>query len=95
MSLLKRNMPNETLTHYTFAQGISTEKEIVFHTVEGGKFILLGAYSTLISNGALYIDCEPVYDENSEWIYPLQSGNVLRIEQVYNAIKNDNVLRLE
>ena len=60
-----------------------------FHVVEDGKLILLGAFSTNSLPGGLYLDCAQA------WIYPVQSGNVLAVEQVYKATPNGNVLEVE
>lgn len=77
---------------------------IVFQKIEDGKLIILGAYSLNDSPDGLYLDCtaEPDPDEPDipdnpvgEWIYPIQNGNVLTIEQVYKATQNGNVLEVE
>lgn len=60
-----------------------------FHVVEDGKLIVFGAYSANSLPGGLYLDCAPA------WIYPVQSGNVLTVEQVYKATPNGNVLEVE
>lgn len=95
MCLLRRNMPNKKLFHFTFFQKNNNKKEEIFHNVEDENLVLMGAYSTTSSNGALYIDCEPIYNENAEWAYPIQKENVLTIEQVYSASQNGNVLEIE
>lgn len=64
---------------------------VVFHVVEDGKLIVLGAYEANPSTDGLYLDCAP----DVEWIYPVKSGNVLTIEQVYKATKSGNVLEVE
>lgn len=67
---------------------------IQFHMVEDGKLIILGAYSANSQPDGLYLDCEPNTTE-TEWIYPVQTGNVLSIEQVYSATQTGNVLEVE
>ena len=90
MSLLKRNMPNETLTHFTFAQGVNLNKEIEFHIIEDGKLIILGAYQINSFPDGLYIDCLPVGIIKE----PVQNENVLTINEVNFANQNENVLRI-
>ena len=63
---------------------------VLFHKIEDGKLIILGYYDITEKDG-LYIDCVPKKD----WIYPVQNGNVLTIEQVYSATQNGNVLEVE
>lgn len=62
-----------------------------FHVVENGKLIILGAMSMTSLPDGLYLDCAP----DVEWVYPVQNGNVLTIEQVYSAVQNGNVLTVE
>lgn len=71
-------------------QSIHSEP-IEFHVVEDGKFIILGAMNANSFSDGLYLDCAPDID----WIYPVQNGNVLTIEQVYGAVQNGNVLTVE
>ena len=65
---------------------------VVFHVIEDDKLIILGAYSIKDTPNGLYLDCAPPI---AEWIYPVQNGNVLTIEQVYKATQNGNVLEVE
>lgn len=67
---------------------------VVFHIIEDGKLIILGAHTANSLEDGLYIDCEPELPE-VDWIYPVQNGNVLTIEQVYKATQNGNVLEVE
>lgn len=67
---------------------------ITFHVIEDGKLIILGAHTANSLEDGLYIDCEPELPE-VDWIYPVQNGNVLTIEQVYAATQNGNVLEVE
>ena len=60
-----------------------------FHVVEDGKLIILGALNANSLPDGLYLDCAP------EWVFPVQSGNVLAVEQVYKATPNGNVLEVE
>lgn len=62
---------------------------VVFHVIEDGKLIILGAMNANSLPDGLYLDCAP------EWIFPVQNGNVLAIEQVYSATLNGNVLEVE
>ena len=62
---------------------------VVFHVIEDGKLIILGAMSANSHADGLYLDCEP------DWICPEQNGNVLTLEQVYSAVQNGNVLTVE
>lgn len=62
---------------------------VTFHVIEDGKLIILGAHSVVSAPEGLYLDCAP------EWTYPVQNGNVLRVEQVYSATQSGNVLRVE
>lgn len=64
---------------------------VEFHVLEDGKLIILGAMEMNSHPNGLYLDCAP----HVEWIYPVQSGNVLTLEQVYNAAQNGNVLTVE
>lgn len=64
---------------------------VEFHKVEDGKLIILGARSVISTPEGLYLDCEP----EANWTYPVQNGNVLRVEQVYKATQNGNVLEVE
>ena len=64
---------------------------VVFHMVEDGKLIILGALKANSLPGGLYLDCAPDVD----WIYPVKNGNVLTIEQVYKATQSGNVLEVE
>jgi hypothetical protein len=63
---------------------------VEFHVMEDGKLIILGALRANDLPDGLYLDCAP----NVEWIYPVQSGNVLTIEQVYGAVQNGNILEV-
>lgn len=62
---------------------------VVFHAIEDDKLIILGAHTINDQPNGLYLDCAP------EWIYPVQDGNVLTIEQVYSATQNGNVLEVK
>ena len=64
---------------------------VVFHVIEDGKLIILGALTANSLPDGLYLDCTP----KVEWVYPVQNGNVLTIEQVYKATQNGNVLEVE
>lgn len=64
---------------------------IAFQVIEDGKLIILGALKANSLPGGLYLDCAPDVD----WIYPVKSGNVLTIEQVYKATQSGNVLEVE
>lgn len=70
---------------------------IVFHVIEDGKLIILGAYSAKSYPDGMYLDCEPEESEEpgGEWEYPVQDGYVLKITQVYSATQNGNVLEVE
>lgn len=68
-------------------QGVTVE----FHVIEDGKLIIVGAINANSLPEGLYLDC----GNGDEWIYPVQSGNVLTIEQVYGAVQNGNVLEVE
>lgn len=68
---------------------IFERSHVVFHVIDDGKLIIMGALEANSLPDGLYLDCSP------EWIYPVQSGNVLTIEQVYNAVQNGNVLTVE
>lgn len=76
---------------YRNGQIIFENSPVEFHLLEDGKFIIVGAYSAVGLPDGLYLDCTP----NVEWIYPVQNGNVLTIEQVYGAVQNGNVLTVE
>ena len=69
----------------------SQNEDVVFHRVEDGKLIILGAKRANSSPDGLYLDCAP----HVEWIDPVLTGNVLTIEQVYSAVQNGNVLEVE
>ena len=71
-------------------QSIPSEP-IEFHVVEDGKLIILGAVNANSQPDGLYLDCAP----DVAWIYPVLTGNVLTIEQVYAAVQNGNVLEVE
>ena len=62
---------------------------VEFHVIEDGKLIIMGALEANSLPDGLYLDCSP------KWINPVQSGNVLTIEQVYSAVQNGNVLTVE
>ena len=62
-----------------------------FHVVEDGKLIILGALSANAMTDGLYLDCVP----EADWIYPVQSGNVLTVAQVYLATQSGNILEVE
>ena len=64
---------------------------VEFHVMEDGKLIIQGAYSVVETADGLYLDCEP----DKEWEYPVQTGNVLHITQVYSAVQNGNVLEVK
>lgn len=68
-----------------------TVEPVVFHVIEDGKLIILGARSVVSTPEGLYLDCAP----EADWTYPVQDGNVLRVEQVYKATQSGNVLRVE
>lgn len=70
---------------------IFQREPVEFHRIEDGKLIILGALNANSQPDGLYLDCAP----NVEWIYPVQVGNVLTIEQVYSAVQNGNVLEVE
>lgn len=70
-----------------------TAEPVVFHVIEDGKLIILGAHTINDLPGGLYLDCAP--EAGADWIYPVQNGNVLRVEQVYSATQSGNVLRVE
>lgn len=74
---------------YRNGEIIFQNEPVVFHMIEDGKFIILGAFSANIQSDGLYLDCAP------NWEYPVQSGNVLTIERVYSATKNENILEVE
>lgn len=76
---------------YHNGQIIFQNSPVEFHLLEDGKLIILGAYSANSFTDGLYLDCAPDID----WIYPVQNGNVLTIEQVYSAVQNGNVLEVE
>ena len=67
---------------------------LVFHEVDNGNLIILGVITANSTLDGLYLDCEPDVSD-LDWIYPVQNGNVLRIEQVYSAVQNGNVLEVE
>jgi hypothetical protein len=69
-------------------QSIPSEP-IEFHVVEDGKLIILGAVNANSLPDGLYLDCAP------EWIFPVQNGKVLILEQVYSATQNGKVLEVE
>lgn len=62
---------------------------IVFHVIEEDKLIILGAITANVLPGGLYLDCI------SDWVYPVQSGNVLSIERVNKATQTGNILEVE
>ena len=62
---------------------------ITFHVIEDGKLIILGAITANSLPDGLYLDCAP------DWVYPVQNGNALTIEQVYAATQSGNVLEVE
>ena len=64
---------------------------VEFHVIEDGNLIILGAYSAKEYPDGLYLDCAP----DVEWESPVQTGNVLRITQVYSATLNGNVLEVK
>lgn len=70
---------------------IFQREPVTFHVIEDGKLIILGARSVISTPEGLYLDCAP----EGEWTYPVQNGNTLRIEQVYSATQNGNVLEVE
>lgn len=61
---------------------------VEFHVMEDGKLIILGALRANSLPGGLYLDCAP------EWVYPVQSGSVLTVEQVYGAEQSGNLLEV-
>ena len=69
----------------------SQKEDVVFHRVEDGKLIILGAKNANSQPEGLYLDCAP----DVAWIYPVLTGNVLTLEQVYSAVQNGNVLEVE
>lgn len=87
------------------------EDPFVFQMRKDGKLIILGAYSAVSKPDGLYLDCDvedPVEPEEpvepdptepeeptGEWIYPVRSGNLLELRQVYNATKKGNMLEVE
>lgn len=64
---------------------------VEFHVIEDDKLIIMGAFSVVETADGLYLDCAP----NVDWEYPVQSGNVLYLAQVYDTTKNGNVLEVE
>ena len=68
---------------------IFQNKPVVFHLLEDGKLVILGAMNANLQADGLYLDCAP------SWDYPVKSGNTLTIERVYSATKNGNVLEVE
>lgn len=68
-----------------------TAEPVVFHVIEDGKLIILGAHTINDLPSGLYLDCAP----EASWIYPVQNGNTLTIEQVYSATQNGNALGVE
>ena len=68
---------------------IFQREAVTFHVVEDGKLIILGALTAVNSPDGVYLDCSP------DWVYPVQNGNSLIIEQVYKATQNGNVLEVE
>ncbi len=70
---------------------IFSGEPVEFHVIEDGKLIILGALNANSYPGGLYLDCAP----DVEWIYPVQNGNVLTLEQVYAATQNGNILEVE
>ena len=88
-AIYKGSVPVQRIYHrgqFIF-QGVNVE----FHVVEDGKLIILGAMNANSLPDGLYIDCAPDVD----WIYPVQNGNVLTVEQVYAATQSGNVLEVE
>ena len=61
---------------------------VEFHVMEDGKLMILGALRANSLPGGLYLDCAP------EWVYPVQSGSVLTVEQVYGAEQSGNLLEV-
>lgn len=70
---------------------------VVFHVVEDGKLIILGALTANSQSDGLYLDCDPDTPDTPdvEWIYPVKNGGVLTIEQVYNATVRNHVMEVE
>lgn len=64
---------------------------VEFHVIEDDKLIVVGAFSVVETADGLYLDCAP----DVEWEPPVQTGNVLRITQVYSATPNSNVLEVQ
>lgn len=62
---------------------------IIFHVIEEDKLIILGAITANDLPDGLYLDC------TSDWVYPVLTGNVLTVKQVYKAKLNGNVLGVE
>ena len=104
--ILSKKLPGRPLSYQTvknkklidvfaliLGQKMASEP-VEFHVIEDGKLIILGAYSAKSSSDGLYLDCTPNTPE-VEWIYPVQNGNVLMIEQVYSATQSGNVLEVE
>ena len=67
----------------------SVPEDVVFHVIEDGELIVLGAYSANSLPNGLYLDCAP------EWIFPVQNGNTLTIEQAYVVAQSGNSLEVE
>lgn len=90
--IVKAIYQGTTPVHRVYHNGqIIFQNPVEFHVVEDGKLIILGALSANSLTDGLYLDCAP----EVEWIYPVQSGNVLTIEQVYLATQSGNILEVE
>lgn len=76
-----------------FLRNRVTFQEIDTFEEPNDTLIIWGAYSANSLSDGLYLDCEPDATE-MEWIYPIQDGNVLTIEQVYSATQSGNVLEV-
>ena len=98
MAMLKHNMPNHRLVHYSFGNALPpkpTEAEVMFHRVEEGKLLILGSDDAVMEDGVLYIDCGKSNTGFVEWVYPEQNEDVLTLVQVNDAIQNGDVLEIK
>lgn len=68
---------------------------VVFHLIEDGKLIILGAMSAISKEDGLYLDCDVPEDIPENWEDPVLSGNTLTITQVWSATQNGTSLEVE
>lgn len=61
---------------------------VVFHVIEDGKLIILGALSAVPLEDGLYLDCAP------EWVEPEEVDGILYLRQAYSITQQGIILEV-